>query len=230
MTPVYRNSIWTWTQQSNVNLHWNLRKFCSWKAINYFCWGEGECNRAVTDRLEEACKSEVEVSVSHWHSSGVQCLSVSCKASPCNSAVLAPFSLCYKAVTEPPSSGGKKPSVLQPVFIHCQTIPSGSYTMVHSTHIVLPHLSLYEEQSCSIPAFILSDCRPSSFCLLTEHASSDTSSPSLNHYNLISFALKVINQNWVQDMKCDLLSVSQCMTLIFCSMHLMTKSQGACYW
>lgn len=131
----------------------------------------------------------------------------------------------------------KKPSsVLQPVFIHSQTIPSGAYTdMVHSTRIVLPSLSLYEEQTCPIPAFILPDYRPSFFCLLpalAPCASRDTSSPWLNHYILTSFALKIIIQNWEQDMKCDL-SAAQSMKLIFCSTHLMwymTKSQYACYW
>lgn len=103
-----------------------------------------------------------------------------------------------------------------------------TYTdMVHSTRVVLPHLSLYKEQSFRIPAFIL-PCKPSFFCLLPAqavHASSNTSGPLLNHYNSTSFILKDINQAWAQDMKCDLLSASQFMTLILCFMYPVWLSQ-----
>lgn len=108
--------------------------------------------------------------------------------------LLAPF-ICVRRLSQNLLLLEAKSLVTQPVLIHSQMFLT--YTdMVHSTRVVLPHLSLHKEQSFLIPAFIL-PCKPSFFCLLPAqavHASSNTSGPLLNHYNLTSFTLKDINQ------------------------------------
>lgn len=76
---------------------------------------------------------------------------------------LLPPSICARrAITEPSPSGGKNSSAIQPVVMNSQAILT--YTdMIHSTRVLLPHLSLYEEL-CPIPALIL-PCKPIYFIL-----------------------------------------------------------------